>query len=63
MTEEQKVVTQDLIDRDDARKHICKYCAEWSCKGEKCMVYAGLKDTPTIQTRTFANDTNVGRKI
>jgi DNA-directed RNA polymerase subunit RPC12/RpoP len=40
-----------LIDREQAWKNICKYCASNAyCKEDDCMVYQGLRDTPTIQT-------------
>lgn len=40
-----------LIDREQAGKNICKYCASNAyCKEDDCMVYQGLRDTPTIQT-------------
>lgn len=41
---------QELIDREQAGKNICKYCASnVYCKEDDCMVYQGLRDTPTIQ--------------
>jgi hypothetical protein len=41
----------ELIDREQAGKNICKYCASDAyCKEDDCMVYQGLRDTPTIQT-------------
>ena len=41
---------QELIDREQALKNICKYCAANEyCKDDDCMVYRGLRDTPTIQ--------------
>lgn len=40
----------ELIDREQAGKNICKYCASNAyCKEDDCMVYQGLRDTPTIQ--------------
>ncbi len=40
----------ELINREQAGKNICKYCAsEAYCKEDDCMVYQGLRDTPTIQ--------------
>lgn len=40
----------ELIDREQAGKNICKYCASNEyCKEDDCMVYRGLRDTPTIQ--------------
>ena len=40
----------ELIDREQAGKNICKYCASSAyCKEDDCMVYQGLRDTPTIQ--------------
>lgn len=40
----------ELIDREQAGKNICKYCASNAyCKEYDCMVYQGLRDTPTIQ--------------
>lgn len=39
----------DLIERKKALKNICKYCAEPECKKNECMVYAGIKDTPTAE--------------
>jgi hypothetical protein len=40
----------ELIDREQAGKNICKYCASNAyCKEDDCMVYQGLGDTPTIQ--------------
>lgn len=39
----------ELIDREQAGKNICKYCASNAyCKEDDCMVYQGLRDTPTI---------------
>lgn len=40
---------QELIDRQAALKNICKYCAEAKCKKNECMVFAGIKDTPTAE--------------
>jgi hypothetical protein len=41
---------QELINREQAGKNICKYCASTAyCKEDDCMVYRGLRDTPTIQ--------------
>jgi hypothetical protein len=43
----------ELIDREQAGKNICKYCASNAyCKEDDCMVYQGLGDTPTIQIET-----------
>lgn len=41
---------QELINREQAGKNICKYCASNAyCKEDDCMVYQGPRDTPTIQ--------------
>lgn len=40
---------QELIERKKALKNICKYCAEAKCKKNECMVFAGIKDTPTAE--------------
>jgi Pyruvate/2-oxoacid:ferredoxin oxidoreductase delta subunit len=40
----------ELIDREQAGKNICKYCASNAyCKEDDCIVHQGLRDTPTIQ--------------
>lgn len=41
----------ELIERKKALKNICKYCSEPKCKKNECMVYAGIKDTPTIEPK------------
>lgn len=40
---------KELIERKKALKNICKYCAEAKCKKNECMVFAGIKDTPTVE--------------
>ena len=39
----------ELIERKKALKNICKYCSEPKCKKNECMVFAGIKDPPTIE--------------
>lgn len=39
----------ELIERKKALKNICKYCSEPKCKEKECMVFAGIKDTPTAE--------------
>lgn len=58
---------QELIDREQAGKNICKYCASSAyCKEDDCMVYQGLRDTPTVEVQkhgTWINDDEQGKYI
>ena len=53
----------ELIEREKALKNICKYCSEPKCKENGCMVFAGIKDTPTVEAEPVRHGRWIPHKI